>query len=154
MKKKLRKVFMPIFLSVICGFLCGRLMFNIYEERNKNILKSNVIYLLEDISYNDYDTMKSNVNSANYIYYKEEGNYNTVIAMTKNKNNIDKIKSIYNKELSVNEYYLNDININNKIDEYDNKIMNTNNNDEIKAIISEMIDIYKDKEDIKMMKIS
>ena len=42
---------------------------SIYEDKEKNILTSNVIYLLEDTSYNDYNTMKSSFVSNNYIYY-------------------------------------------------------------------------------------
>lgn len=145
---------MPIFLSIICGFLCGRLMFSIYEDKGKDILNSNIIYLLEDTSYKDYDSMKSNENMSSYIYYKDNDSYNTVVAMTKNKDNIDKIKKVYDKELNVTKYFLDDIDINNKIDEYDEKIVSTSDNEEIKGIVSEIIDTYKDKEDIKMIKIS
>ena len=154
MKKKLKKVFMPIFLSIICGFLCGRLMFSIYEDRGDDILNSNVIYLLEDKSYNDYDSMKSNTNISSYIYYEDNGKYNTVIAMTKNKDNIDKIKSVYNDELIIEKYLLGDEDINDKINKYDLEISNTNDKEEIKILVSDIIDTYKDKEDIKMIKIS
>lgn len=145
---------MPIFLSIICGFLCGRLMFSIYEDRGDDILNSNVIYLLEDKSYNDYDSMKSNTNISSYIYYEDNGKYNTVIAMTKNKDNIDKIKSVYNDELVIEKYLLGDEDINNKINKYDLEISNTNDKEEIKTIVSDIIATYKDKEDIKMIKIS
>ena len=57
MKKKIKQIVVPIFLSVLCGFICGRLMFSIYEEKGKNILELNTIYLLKDNSYNDYDSM-------------------------------------------------------------------------------------------------
>ena len=145
---------MPIFLSIICGFLCGRLMFSIYEDRGDDILNSNVIYLLEDKSYNDYDSMKSNTNISSYIYYEDNGKYNTVIAMTKNKDNIDKIKSVYNDELIIEKYLLGDEDINDKINKYDLEISNTNDKEEIKILVSDIIDTYKDKEDIKMIKIS
>ena len=111
MKKLLKKIFLPIFLSVLCGFLCGKLMFSIYEDKEKNILTSNVIYLLEDTSYNDYNTMKSSFVSNNYE-------------------------------------------INNKLDEYDKKIGNTSDNDEIKLLVEELNGIYKGRDDIKMVKIS
>ena len=42
----------------------------------------------------------------------------------------------------------------NKLNEYDEKLSNSTNNDEIKDIIRDMNNIYKDKEDIKMVKIS
>ena len=130
MKKLLKKIFLPIFLSVLCGFLCGKLMFSIYEDKEKNILTSNVIYLLEDTSYNDYNTM------------------------TKNRDNIDKIEKAYNKDFKIVEYLLSDDEINNKLDEYDKKIGNTSDNDEIKLLVEELNGIYKGRDDIKMVKIS
>lgn len=154
MKKKLKKIVVPIFLSVLCGFLCGRLMFSIYEDKGSSILDSNVVYLLQDKSYSDYDSMKASSVSSNYIYYEEDGKYNMVVAMTKNKDNIDKIKNIYDKELEVNEYLLSDDSINSMIDDYDSKLSSATEEDEIKGIIIDMINIYKDKEDVKMAKIS
>lgn len=151
---KLKKIVVPIFLSVFCGFVCGRLMFNIYEDKGSSILDSNVIYLLQDSSYSDYETMKASGVSANYIYYEEDGKYNMVVAMTKNKNNIEKIKEVYGKDLKVTEYLLGDDSINDMIDEYDIKLGSTTDSEEIKKIIIDMINIYKDREDVKMAKIS
>jgi len=154
MKSKLKKIVVPIFLAVFCGFLCGRLMFNIYEEKGSSTLNSNVIYLLLDTSYNNYDEMKASTISSNYIYYEDKGKYNVVVALTKNEDNISKIEELYNKKLTINKYLINDEEIINKLNEYDEKLSNTTNNDEIKDIIRDMNNIYKDKEDIKMVKIS
>lgn len=151
---KLKKIVVPIFLSVFCGFVCGRLMFSIYEDKGSNVLNSKVIYLLQDSSYSDYETMKASGVSANYIYYEEDGKYNMVVAMTKNKNNIEKIKEVYGKDLKVTEYLLGDDSINDMIDEYDIKLGSTTDGEEIKKIIIDMINIYKDREDVKMAKIS
>ena len=154
MKSKIKKVVTPIFLSVLCGLICGRVMFSIYEDKGSSVLNSNLIYLLEDSSYDDYDTMKASTISTNYIYYEEDGKYKAVIAMTKNKNNIEKIKNAYNKELKINEYILSDIEINNKLEEYDIKLEETTDKEEIRNITIDMINIYKGLEDIKMVKIS
>ena len=154
MKSKLKKIVIPIFLAVFCGFLCGRLMFNIYEEKGSSTLNSNVIYLLLDTSYNNYDEMKASTISSNYIYYEDKGKYNVVVALTKNEDNISKIEKLYNKKLTINKYLINDEEIINKLNEYDEKLSNSTNNDEIKDIIRDMNNIYKDKEDIKMVKIS
>ena len=154
MKSKLKKIVVPIFLAVFCGFLCGRLMFNIYEEKGSSTLNSNVIYLLLDTSYNNYDEMKASTISSNYIYYEDKGKYNVVVALTKNEDNISKIEELYNKKLTINKYLINDEEIINKLHEYDEKLSNSTNNDEIKDIIRDMNNIYKDKEDIKMVKIS
>ncbi len=154
MKSKIKKIVTPIFLSVLCGMICGKLMFSIYEEKGSNILDSNVIYLLEDSAYNDYDSMKASTISSNYIYYEEDGKYKRVVAMTKNKDNIEKIMNVYDSELTVAKYLLSDEDISNRLDEYDMRIENTSDNEEIKKIIIEMINIYKGVEDIKMVKIS
>lgn len=154
MKEKIKKIVTPIFLSILCGMVCGRLMFSIYEDKGSSLLDSNVIYLLEDASYEDIDSMKASTLSSNYMYYEEDGNYKAVVAMTKNKNNIEKIRSVYDNELTISQYLLNDENINSKLEEYDIRIENSEDKEEIRNIIMEMIGIYKDSDDIKMVKIS
>ena len=154
MKEKIKKIVTPIFLSVLCGLLCGKLMFSIYEERGSNVLDSNIIYLLEDDSYDDYDSMKASTINSNYVYYEDDGKYKRVVAMTKNIDNIDKIKMVYGDELVIGKYLLNDDEINNKLDEYDIKLQTAGDNDEIKDVIIEMINVYKGLENIKMVKIS
>ena len=154
MKDKIKKIVAPIFLSVLCGFVCARVMFSIYEDKGSSILDSNVIYLLEDVAYDDYESMKASTISSEYIYYEEDGKYKAVVAMTKNKDNIEKIRNVYDSELNVSEYLLNDEDINNRLEEYDGRIESTNNEEEIRSIIIEMINVYKGLENIKMVKIS
>ena len=107
MKNKIKKIVVPIFLAVFCGFLCGRLMFSIYEEKGSSVLDSNIIYLLEDSTYNNYEEMKANTLSSNYIYYEDDGKYNVVVALTKEYDNIEKIEGVYNKKLKLRRYLLN-----------------------------------------------
>lgn len=154
MKNKINKIVVPIFLAVFCGFLCGRLMFSIYEEKGSSVLDSNIIYLLEDSTYNNYEEMKANTLSSNYIYYEDDGKYNVVVALTKEYDNIEKIEGVYNKKLKLRRYLLNNNEIISKLDEYDRKLKETTSSEEIRNIIIDMINIYKDKEDIKMAKIS
>lgn len=153
MKERLRKIFIPIFLSVICGSVCGKLIFSIYEENGIGVISSNVIYLLEDSTYDDYDSMKAS-SLGNYIYYEDDGKYNAVIGITKKEDNIKKIEKIYNKELNVKKYLLNNEEIINKINDYDKEIENSDNDEEIRRVVLEMLELYKARDDIKMVKIS
>ena len=152
MKSLLKKICMPLILSVICGFICGRVVFSIYED--KSVLDSNIIYLLKDDSYSDYDTMKASYLSEEYTYFEEDGTYNTIVALTKDKDNIDKIEEVYGSDLTVLKYLLNDKELISTLEEYDNKIRNTTDKEEIKEIVSSMNNIYKERDDIKMVKIS
>lgn len=143
---------MPLILSVICGFICGRVVFSIYKD--KSIIDSNIIYLLKDDSYSDYDTMKASYLSEEYTYFEEDGTFNTIVALTKDKDNIGKIEDVYGSDLTVLKYLLNDKELISTIDDYDNKIKNTTDKEEIKEIISSMNNIYKERDNIKMVKIS
>ena len=67
---------------------------------------------------------------------------------------LEQFVKLYNKKLTINKYLINDEEIINKLNEYDEKLSNSTNKDEIKDIIRDMNSIYKDKEDIKMVKIS
>ena len=153
MKERLKKIFIPIFLSVICGTVCGRLLFSIYEEKVSDTLSSNIIYLLEDSTYDDYDSMKA-ASLSNYIYYEDNGKYNAVIGITRNKDNIKKIEKIYNKELNIKKYLLSNEEIIDKIEAYDKKIESSDNGEEIRSVVLEMLELYKAQDDIKMVKIS
>lgn len=152
--KTIKKIFVPIFLSVICGFLCGRILFSIYEDKASLALDSNVVYFLEDSTYNDYNTMKMAVISSNYIYYEENGKFIPVVAFTRNKDNIEKIRKVYDKELTISKYLLDDDSIISLIDEYDSKLSSTDDSEEIKNIIMEMIALYQDSDKAKIAKIS
>lgn len=152
MKSLFKKICMPLILSVICGFICGRVVFSIYKD--KSIIDSNIIYLLKDDSYSDYDTMKASYLSEEYTYFEEDGTFNTIVALTKDKDNINKIEEIYGSDLTVLKYLLNDKELISMLEECDNKIKNTTDKEEIKEIISSMNNIYKEREDIKMVKIS
>lgn len=153
MKERLKKIFIPIFLSVICGSICGRLLFSIYEERAVDVLSSNAVYMLVDSTYNDYDSMKAS-SLSNYVYYEDSGKYNAVIGITKNKDNIKKIEKVYNKELETKEYLLSDKEIISKIKDYDKIIEKSTSNEEIKGVVLEMLELYKERDDVKMAKIS
>ena len=100
------------------------------------------------------EEMKANTLSSNYIYYEDDGKYNVVVALTKEYDNIEKIEGVYNKKLKLRRYLLNNNEIISKLDEYDRKLKETTSSEEIRNIIIDMINIYKDKEDIKMAKIS
>ena len=64
------------------------------------------------------------------------------------------MKKLQKNKFNVVEYLLADSEINKKIDEYDKKIENTTDNNDIKLLVGELNGIYKGREDIKMVKIS
>lgn len=146
MKKKLIKVLFPVFLSVICGAICGRIVYSIYDKKLEEDLNGEKIYLIQSGAYSSYDNMVNHTLLSNYIYYEDDdGLYKSIIGLTEDYNNIEKIKNTYKANVLVSEYYSKDKELNKKIKEYDNKIKSTSDLEEIKKIVSEMLTLYKDK---------
>lgn len=145
MKKKLLKVLFPLFLSTICGVICGRLVYGIYDKKLETDLNGEKIYLIQSGAYSTYDKMVDHTLLSNYVYYEDEGLYKSIIGITNNYDNIDKIKNTYNSDVLIKEYYSKDKELNDKIKEYDILINNTSDDKEIKRIISEVLALYKDR---------
>lgn len=152
MIKKLFKVIIPIFLSILCGSICCKLVFSSYDKQIIKNLDNQKIYLIQAGAYSNYDNMVNNTLLSNYIYYQDDGMYKSIIGFTLNKDNIDKIKKTYSGEVIVTEYYSKDQTLNKKISDYDNKIIETNDDNEIKNIVFEMLELYKDNDSGQLQK--
>lgn len=154
MKKKIKRGITPVILAIICGSICGKLVCDIYIDKAATNLESSKIYLIQAGAYSTYDNMVNNTNVANYIYYEDDdGLYKTIIGITENQNNIEKIKSTYNGNVIIREYYSNNNELNQKIKNYDKKINKLEDISEIKKIVLEMLALYKDNQESILVKI-
>lgn len=146
----IKKLFLPLVLSILFGYCCGRYVCRVYKYKVDVVLEDSKVYLLQLGTYSSVDSMKKNTSLSNYIYYYDDGVYNSVLAVTKNKDNVDKIKDLYDLDIYVLEYYLDDDSLNEKIDEYDYMISNSDSEEEVKKIISDMLIMYQDNNLIKL----
>ena len=146
MKKKLYSFFTPILLSVIFGVFCGKIVYDMYDKKIEEDISGKKIYLVQAGAYSSYDNMVKNSMLSNYIYYEDEdGLYKSIIGLTLDYDNLDKIKNTYKENVLVREFYSKDIDLNKRIEEYDRKLKNTTNNDEINDIIDKVLELYKGK---------
>ena len=146
MKKKLKKVLFPIFLSVLCGSICGRLVYDIYNKKLDDDINGKKIYLIQAGAYSTYDNMVNQTLLSNYVYYEyEDGLYKSIIGITEDYDNIEKIKNTYQSDVVISEYYSKDKTLNEQIEEYDEKIKTTIEETEIKKLVLEVLTLYKDK---------
>ena len=146
MKKKLYSFFTPILLSVVFGSFCGKIVYDMYDKKIEEDISGKKIYLVQAGAYSSYDNMVKNSMLSNYIYYEDEdGLYKSIIGITLDYDNLDKIKNTYKENVLVREFYSKDIDLNKRIEEYDRKLKNTTNNDEINAIIDKVLELYKGK---------
>ena len=154
MKEILKKAMIPIFLSIICGCISGRVVYKIYIGNNNLAYDGNLIYLIQSGAYSSYDSMRANTIGYDYAYYEEDNLFKTIIGITKNIENIEKIKMVYGKEIIISEYYSDDRKLNDKLIEYDNLLKREEDSQIIKEIIIEMLNLYKKENDTKLIKIS
>lgn len=151
MKKIIKGIFIPLVVSMIFGFVCGKLVYSVYGENVENKLSSSKLYLIENGEYLTYDSMREENNGNNYVYYKDEEGYKTVVGITRNEENIDKIKSLYSDNLEVEEYYISTQLLNDKQNEYDLQLSNTDDIYEVKEVVDNILNLYREDETIKLV---
>ena len=143
--------FIPLVLSMIFGFVCGKLVYSVYGEDVENRLSSSKIYLVENGKYLTYDMMREENNGNNYVYYKDDEGYKTVVGITKNEDNINKIKRLYSDNVKIEEYYISSDLVNDKQNEYDLMLSNTDDVYEVKEVVDNILNLYREEDTIKLV---
>jgi len=151
MKKIVKGVFVPLVISMVFGFVCGKLVYRVYGDDVLNKLKSSKLYLIQNGEYLTYDNMREENNGNNYVYYKDEDGYKTVVGITRDEDNIDKIKSLYSDSVSVEEYYVSTDLLDDKQNEYDLQLANTDDIYEVKEVVDNILNLYREDETIKLI---
>lgn len=151
MKKIIKGIFVPLVISIIFGFICGKLVYSVYGDDIENKLSSSKLYLIQNGEYLTYDNMREENNGNNYVYYKDDDGYKTVVGITRNEDNIDKIKSLYNDDLQVLEYYISTDLLSDKQSEYDLMLSNTSDVYEVKKVVDNILNLYRENDTIRLV---
>ena len=151
MKKIIKGFLMPLVVSMICGFVCGKLVYSEYVDDVENRLSSSKIYLIENGTYLTYDNMREENNGNNYVYYRDDDGYKTVVGITKNYDNVDKIQSLYSDKVKVEEYYISNDMVTDKQDEYDIQLSSTDDLYEVREVVDNILNLYRKDDTIKLV---
>lgn len=154
MKKIINSVLVPILLAILFGITLGRYTYKTYKDNLYHNLKSSKLYLLENGEYPTIDNMKEANTTNNYIYYKDNDKYKTIIGITNNKDNIDKIKKLYNNNILVEEYYIENNSIDKRQLEYEKVLSKANDEKELKDAIDSILDLYKTDANIRLISLN
>lgn len=154
MKKIVRSIFIPIIIAILFGLISGRFVYRTYKDNLYNNLTSSRLYLLENGIYDSLENMREENSTNNYIYYKDNDKYKTVIGITNNYNNIDKIKKLYNDNLSIEEYYIGSNNLDSRQIEYEKILSSTNDLKEVKEAVDNILNLYRSDDNIKLISIN
>lgn len=154
MRKKVLGIIIPVIISIIFGYVCGKFVYKSYRDNLYDNLKSKRLYLVQKGKYDSYDEMREDNNGNNYVYYQDEEGYKTVVGITMYYDNVDKIKKLYSDKLEVSEYYVSNDFFNNKQNEYDDELMNTNDIYEVKEVVDNILNLYRSDDSIKLISIN
>ena len=154
MRKKVLGIIIPVIISIIFGYVCGKFVYKTYRDNLYDNLKSKRLYLVQKGKYDSYDEMREDNNGKNYVYYQDEDGYKTVVGITMYYDNVDKIKKLYSDKLEVSEYYVSNDFFNNKQNEYDDELTNTNDIYEVKEVVDNILNLYRSDDSIKLISIN
>ena len=153
-RKKVLGIIIPVIISIIFGYVCGKFVYKTYRDNLYDNLKSKRLYLIQKGKYDSYDEMREDNNGNNYVYYQDEDGYKTVVGITMYYDNVDKIKKLYSDKLEVSEYYVSNDFFNNKQNEYDDELTNTNDIYEVKEVVDNILNLYRSDDSIKLISIN
>ena len=144
--KKL-KIFIPILLSIVIGYLFGTFIYKQYDEAILAFSDSKVIYFLQQGVFSNNNSLNEDISNLDvHLVEHENDNYYVYVGLTSSYELAEKIKGIY-KEKGYN-LYIKEKNITNKvfineIGEYDKLISTSNDFDNLNKVLSVVIDSYE-----------
>ena len=151
MRKIIRGIFIPFVVSILFGFICGKMVYRIYNDKLETKLTSSRLYLVQNGEYLTYDSMREDNSGNNYVYYKDEDGYKTVVGITRDEKNIGKIKSLYSDSVKIEEYYVSNEFLNEKQIEYDKILSDTDDVYEVREVVDNILNLYRDDETIRLV---
>lgn len=139
------KALVPIFFSILVGFLFGRVIFDNYSK--KSVLAFNEgekVYLVKLASY---DSLEKIENSKSLLVLSNDSSYNLYAGITKQKDNANKIISYYKdsyKDITIDTLYVNDLKFLTELKEYDKLVSIVNKKDDLISIEAIILENYKE----------
>ena len=151
MKKIVNGLFIPLVLSMICGFVFAKIVYSIYEDDISTKLSSSKIYLVQNGKYETYDSMREGNSGNNYVYYVDDDGYKSIVGITKKEDNIEKIKNLYSDSVSIEEYYVSTELLSDKQYEYDEILSNTDDVYKVREVVDNILSLYKDDNSVRLV---
>ena len=105
-----------------------------------------MLVTIDEITYSEDVAKFSHALSS---YASED--YDIYVLMTGLKENIDKIKNLYNDNISVYTYYIANDKLNSEQLKYDSLLSSTDDSSKIKEVVNNILNLYRDNLDIKLI---
>jgi len=147
----MKKYIVPIISALLVGFLLAKFTIDQYDKKEslKTVFSnSETLYFVQQGVYSSKESMESNMTDfAYYIYNLQDSKYYTYIGITKNKENCEKLKGFFEKMGYIT--YIKEIDVDSDafievLNQYDNLLEQTDDENTIKAICSQVLSKYEE----------
>ena len=81
MKKMIKGIFIPLVVSMICGYVSAKLVYKVYGDKVNNRLESSKLYLIEDFDDLDYDLIVEKNGIISTVQCKATGSADNAISL-------------------------------------------------------------------------
>ena len=144
---KVLKIFIPIALAIVLGYLFGSFIYDQYDESLMAFSDSKVIYFLQQGVFSDNNNLNEDISKLKVHFVEEEnGKYYVYVGLTSSYDLAEKIKKIYKNNgynLYIKEKNITSKSFINEISEYDKLIDSSNSFDSLNKVLSVVIDSYE-----------
>lgn len=144
------KVLIPIFFSILIGFLFGKIIFDKYDTTSINAFEEGEkIYMVEIGIFSSEEMAKKQFSDIdNYLLLLEKNNYYLYGGITKNIKTAEKIKEYYLKitnNVNIKEKVIDNKNFLNILSEYDKITLISSSIEDLIGIEKIVISNYKER---------
>lgn len=147
----MKKYIISILFATVIGFGFGKFMITQYQNPSNIIpvmLNSYKAFFLELGIYDTEAQMNENtINFPYYIYMIKDDKYYVYISITGNENNLNKLKGYYEEKgyiINVREYEIDNEAFLTILNQYDNLLLQSNDNSIIDSISSQILNKYEE----------
>ena len=139
------KFLIPIFFSVLVGFIFGKMIFKQYDETMTTFGDGEKLYFIQSGIYSNIESMPKNYKD--YLYIYENNAYHLYLGITKSEKTATRIQGYYEKKgnnIYIKEKFVNNPEFTTLLGEYDKVLELTSNDDDINAVEKVVIASYKE----------
>lgn len=147
----MKKYIGPIISALLVGFLLAKFTIDQYDKKEslKTVFSSyETLYFIQQGVYSSKESMEKNMTDfAYYIYNLEDDKYYTYIGITKSSGNLEKLKGFFENMGYIT--YIKEFNVESDafievLNQYDNLLSQTDDENTIKAICSQVLSKYEE----------
>ena len=91
----MRKTFIYMTVAILLGGLCGKVLYDKYEETAFTFNNQEMVYFLQEGVYSSLDSLNRNTKNINKVIIKEDNKYYAYVGISKSIDGIKKIKKVY-----------------------------------------------------------